>query len=236
MIDELKRGLLFARLTEGQLQRVARRALRLRLAEGESLFEQDDPADRFYFLVSGQVKLYRLASSGNEKVIEIVRPGETFAEALMFLDQPAYPVGAQALQPAEVISLDARDFVDMLSGSVTTCFQLLGAMSRRLRGLIGEIDELTLHSASCRVAGYLLSQVPGASEFDLQVPKQVLASRLSVKPETFSRIIKQFTNQGILAVRGSRVSIRDRAVLRRLADGCALAVPEHRPDITTPCR
>ena len=223
MIQELKRNLLFARLTEAQLKRVATHAQRLRLDEGEALFEQGDPATRFYLLLSGQIKLYRLSPAGNEKVIEIVVPGQTFAEALMFLEQPAYPVGAQALQPVELISLDARDFLSMLSESVSTCFVLMADMSKRLRRLIGEIDDLTLHSATCRVAGYLLAQMSDSPNFSLKVPKQVLASRLSVKPETFSRIIKQLSKDGVVEVKGSQVRIQDRAALQQLADVCDLS-------------
>lgn len=223
MIEDLKRGLLFARLSEEQLERVARSAARVHLAEGQSLFEQGDPAKRFYLLLSGQIKLYRLSPQGNEKVIEVVMPGSTFAEALMFLQAPRYPVGALALQEAEVVSVDAVDFADMLRGSVETCFLLLGDMSQRLRGLLREIDEMSLHSATCRVAAYLTQQAPeGADRFELHVPKQVLASRLSVKPETFSRIIKKLSSSGIISLQGKEVRVHDWAALRETADVCAL--------------
>lgn len=222
MIEDLKRAMLFARLSDEQLQRVASHGRRVHLSEGESLFEQGDPAERFFLVLSGQIKLYRLSAAGNEKVIEIVLPGHTFAEALMFLDRPRYPVGAMALQPADLISLDAKDFVDMLAGSVQTCFLLMGDMSQRLRGLIQEIDDLSLHSATCRVAGYLLTQAESVGEFELQIPKQTLASRLSVKPETFSRIIKDLSNKGVLKVKGSRVRIHDRSALQEIADVCRL--------------
>ena len=99
---------------------------------------------------------------------------------------------------------------------------LMGDMSQRLRGLIREIDDLSLSSATCRVAGYLLSKSqPAGATFDLQVPKQTLASRLSVQPETFSRIVRQLSNQGILAVQGSRVEISDPDRLRQIANVCA---------------
>jgi len=219
---DLQKGFLFARLNDDQLDRVARHAVRVHLDEGEMLFQQTDPADRFYFLIRGQIKLFRLGPSGNEKVIEIVTPLSTFAEALMFLERPTYPVGAQAMQPAEVISIDAGDFLRMLRGSIDTCFMLLGDMSQRLRGLIREIDDLSLSSATCRVAGYLLSKSePESGSFDLEVPKQTLASRLSVQPETFSRIVRQLSNQGILAVHGSRVEISDLDRLRQIANVCA---------------
>jgi len=223
MKDLLKQGLLFARLTETQLERVARLAVRVRLKDAESLFEQGDPAERFYLVTGGQIKLFRLSPAGNEKVIEVVMPRSTFAEALMFLERPRYPVGGQALGPAEVISIDARDFAAMLKGSVETCFLLLGDMSQRLRGLLREIDEISLHSATCRIAAYLINLVPAdRDEFDLPVTKQVLASRLSVKPETLSRIIKRLSEEAMIEVSGSRVRIKDRENLQQVADVCAL--------------
>ena len=91
---ELQKGFMFAQPHDGQLDRVAQHAVRVQLDEGEMLFRQNDPAERFYLLLRGQVKLFRLGPSGNEKVIEIVTPVSTFAEALMFLDHPTYPVGA----------------------------------------------------------------------------------------------------------------------------------------------
>ena len=87
---------------------------------------------------------------------------------------------------------------------------------------IREIDDLSLSSATCRVAGYLLTQAgSGGGTFDLKVPKQTLASRLSVQPETFSRIVRQLRNQGILTVQGSRVEISDYDRLKLIADVCA---------------
>jgi len=236
MIEDLKKGLLFSHLDAGQLQRVAKGARRVRLGEGESLFEQGDPADRFYLLLGGQMKLYRLSPAGNEKVIEVVTPGSTFAEALMFLDRPHYPVGAQALSAAEVISVDAHDFAAMLRESVDTCFLLLGDMSQRLRGLLREIDDLSLHSATCRVAGYILAQAPeGDGEFELKVPKQILASRLSVKPETFSRIIRNLSEQGYIRMDGNRVRIMQPDAMREVADVCALPQDALQATFMYPC-
>lgn len=236
VIDELKQCFLFSSLTEAQLERVAKRAVNVRLAEGEALFEQGDAAKRFYMVRSGQIKLFRLSPSGNEKVIEIVTPGSTFAEALMFLERPRYPVGAQALQPSEVLSFDAMDFADMLRNSVDTCFLLMGDMSQRLRGLLREIDELSLSSATCRVAAYLIKLAPtDADSFQLPFAKQILASRLSVKPETFSRIIKNLSDDGIISVSGSRVTIRDRASLEATADVCATAQDALHTTFRYPC-
>ena len=220
---DLQKGFLFARLTDAQLDRVATHAAYIHLDEGEMLFRQNDPAGRFYLLLSGQVKLFLLGPGGGEKVIEIVTPFSTFAEALMFLDHPTFPVGAQALQRAEIVSIDAVDFTNMLRESIDTCFMLMGDMSQRLRGLIREIDDLSLSSATCRVAGYLLARAEHEGVgFNLDIPKQTLASRLSVQPETFSRIVRHLSNQGVLAMKGSRVEITDRDRLQQIANVCGV--------------
>lgn len=236
IIDDLRKGRFFACLSYDQQKRVAGRATRVRLEAGEALFHQGDEADRFYYVVGGLVKLYRISSAGNEKVVEVVSAGSTFAEALMFLDRPYYPVGAGALQPSELISVDAADFLDMLRGSVETCFILLGDLSQRLRGLIREIDNLSLHTAVCRVAGYLLSHAPeGQEELVLDVPKQTIASRLSVKPETLSRIIKNLCDLGAIEINGNRVTLHDREQLQGMADACAVAQNSLRDTFLYPC-
>ena len=219
MIQELQQCFLFANMQEEQFQRVLRHAVSRQLKINETLFEQGDPANRFYLLVNGQIKLFRLSPAGNEKVVDVIVPGSTFGEALMFLDRPNYLVGAQALQESTVISIDSLDFADMLRNSVETCFLLMGDMSQRLRGLLHEIDDLSLHSATCRVATYLLRNLPkGEDKLDLPVAKQVLASRLSTKPETFSRIFKNLTKQGVIEVDGIHVKVLDREALAVAAE------------------
>lgn len=219
MIEDLKKAPLLSALSQAQLERVIQHARQVTLETEQLLFRQGDPAERFYLVLRGQIQLFRLSPGGAEKVIELVSPGQTFAEALMFLNAPRYPVNAAALSPAELISLDARDFALMLRDSVDTCFLLLGALSQRLRGLIGEIDNLTLHSATGRLARYLLASIPaGQQALRLEVRKGVLASRLSIQPETFSRVLKELSQRGIIAVKGSEVIILDRSALSAVAE------------------
>ena len=219
MIEALCTAPLLSGLSDENLERVSARAVRQVLEEGQWLFSQGDQARRFYLVHKGQIRLFRLSPDGAEKVIEIVSPGQTFAEALMFLNAPRYPVCAAALEPTEVIAIDAHDFAAMLRDSVDTCFAVLGALSQRLRGLIGEIDNLTLHTAKSRVARYLLSHCPeDRRALELDVRKGVLASRLSVKPETFSRVFKQLIDERAISVYGAHITILDRDALTAMAD------------------
>ncbi len=219
MNTELRKSHLFNSLDDWQLRQIQESSHAVNLHDGESLFETGDRAERFFLVISGQVKLFRLSAEGNEKIIDIIQPGNTFAEALMFLEQPAYPVSATALGQVRVQSFDNRRFLEILRGSVGTCFRVMGTMSQRLRGLIKEIDDLTLQSATSRICAMLLRHMHrnGSAEFTLHAPKGVLASRLSVKPETFSRILHNLSDRHVITVKGNRVKVLNPSELRELS-------------------
>ena len=103
--DYLRQSPLFSGLDEEQLSSIAHHAHPLELKEGQSLFNHGEPVHNFFFVIEGLIKLYRQSPSGQEKIIELENPGQTFAEALMFNDQPVYPVSAIAMKPARVISI-----------------------------------------------------------------------------------------------------------------------------------
>ena len=211
ILEALSGCMLFSELSEEQLDRVRRHSHAIDMLEGESLFFQGDDAVSFYLVLAGRIKLYRVSPEGKEKVVEIMEQGATFAEALMFMDQPHYPVTATALAPSRVIAINSRDFKAMLRESIDTCFLLMGTMSFRLRELIREIDALSLDTGTVRTISYLLEHAPEDSDrFELQVAKSVIASRLSVKPETFSRILKNLHERAIVSIEGRNVTIHDR--------------------------
>ena len=211
---------LFSALNDTQLERVRRYSHIIDMVEGESLFFQGDEANSFYLVLSGRVKLFRVSPDGKEKVVEIMETGASFAEALMFMDQPHYPVTATALAPSRVIAINGREYKAMLRESIESCFLLMGNMSYRLRDLIREIDALSLDTGTVRTIAYLLHRAPeGVISFELNVAKSVIASRLSVKPETFSRILKSLHERDIVTIEGRNVTIHDREAMISICSG-----------------
>jgi CRP-like cAMP-binding protein len=219
--DWLYRHLLFAELEEPQLTQVIAAALPVWLEAGEELFSHGQRASRFYILETGTIQLYRLSAEGEEKVIELIQPRQSFAEAVMFMEGNLYPVSARAIVPSELWGFDMKVFRTVLQTSPAVCFRLLGRMSQRLHQLLQEIDELTLQNATMRVAQYLLRSAPDQNctcySVQWETPKQVLASRLSVRPETFSRILQQLVQAGMIQVHGKTVEVLDAARLRNWA-------------------
>lgn len=225
MIEEqerqaLRQVYLFDALSDDQFERVMNTAAVVKLAPKQALFSFRQAAERFYLVKSGQVKLFRVSADGDEKVVEIIQPGKTFAEAIMFMERHVYPVDAEAIEATEVYSFDMTTFLDLLKDSRQTCFRLMASMSQRLHGLVEEINNLTLQNATYRLVNYLLDQLPdGAVEapaIHLATPKSVIASRLSIQPETLSRTLARLAAQGFLDVQGSNITLHDIKGLRAL--------------------
>ena len=211
---------IFSGLNEAQYKSVLATAIMTGLAAGDILFRQGQQARYFYYVREGQMQLSRLAEDGSEKVMDIVHPGQTFAEAVMFMEQRCYPVNAEALQPAMLVAFDMDTFRGILKESVDTCFRLMSAMSWRLHVQLNEIDSLSLHNATYRLAHYLLKSVPedtaAKTAVTLGYPKNILASRLSIQPETFSRIMARLKRDNIVVVQGNQIILHDIPALRRL--------------------
>ena len=209
----LRQNILFSALDEEQFARVSAGSKAIELKEGEVLFQQQQAADYFYMLETGDIKLYRLSPDGAEKVIELIRAGQTFAEAMMFMDGGFYPVNAQAITESRLIRIEMAMFRDLLEHSPKTSLKILGYMSKRLHGLVQEIDQLSLQNAKMRVIQFLLRELPADAispcQLQWNTPKTVLASRLSVRPETFSRILQQLTQEQLIKVDRKSIDIWD---------------------------
>jgi CRP-like cAMP-binding protein len=218
---ELRATTLFAELDDAQLARATEGLHLQNLGKGEMVFEQGQPANHLFLVRSGRVKVYRVSPDGQEKVIELIGPGQTFGESLMFADtEGGYMAFAEAIEPSVVLAFDSATFKEVLHESTKTCFRLMGAMSRRLHQQINEIDQLTLHDATYRLVSYLLDQLPAgvvqSPNVFLATSKGVIASRLSIKPETFSRILTRLGREGLIDVHGNNVVLRDISALRAL--------------------
>ena len=221
--DALRTSELFTALDPRQFRIVVDSTRVIRLDGGERLFDHGQPARQFFHLRSGQLKLFRNSPSGGEKIIEIVQPGETFAQAVMFMEPAGgYPVSAEAIDPSVLLGFDNEVMRGVLRESVDTCLRILASLSHRLRQQVDEIEKLTLHSAASRLADYLVEQIPRDAHVSrgvhLTAPKNVIASRLGIQPETFSRTAARLIKDGLIRVQGQDIVLLDVEGLRARAD------------------
>jgi CRP-like cAMP-binding protein len=210
---ELRRNPLFGGLDDDQLARLLQTAHVIRLSENQQLFQCQQQARQFFMVRSGTIRLYLSAPDGTEKVIHLVTAGETFAEAITFMEGQVYPVNASALDPCEVLAFSNDTFRAILRDSTDTCFRLMADMSTWLKRQLADINALTLQNATLRFTNYLLHQAPAGAENEVTIalgaPKHVIASRLSIQPESLSRILRNLQRDGHIRVEDNLIHIKD---------------------------
>ena len=198
------------------------------LEKGTILFHQGDPAVAFFIVLSGWMKLYRTGVDGSEIVIHVAKAGETFAEAAMFLGG-AYPVNAAAVTDVRLHRIEGRAVRDGITANPNLAFALLGAMSRRLRYLVGEIEALKRRGATEMVAEFLMelsaSSASDQARVTLPFEKTLIAALLGIKPESLSRALGRLKSAGV-EVNGAEVSIASR---KALAQAGALRLQDSTP-------
>jgi CRP/FNR family transcriptional regulator, dissimilatory nitrate respiration regulator len=209
---------LFESLGEELFARALLRAEIVALDAGQLLFQRGERASWFFVVLEGEIKLALHSRTGEEKIVERLLPGQSFAEALMFIEVPVYPLAAIAVQHSRLVRIEAAGYLAMLRDSPDACLRLLADLSRRLHARIREIEELTLESATRRVARHLLElaplDAPAPVEVVLDESRQMLASRLAMKPETLSRILRSLSDLGAIRVEGRSITLLDRQALQ----------------------
>lgn len=216
---ELRRHYLFSALTDTQRERLLAASQTRAFVAGEHLFQHGDVAQRFFLLRRGCVKLYRLSDDGGEKIMRLIRPGQTFAESILFMEVPTFLVHGEGVEDGEVVELDREAFLGILRESFATCRAVMAQMTARIQAHWDEIETLALQNSRYRIVHYLLALAPAAAQGRTQVTlparKMVIAAHLAVTPETLSRTLRSLSDEGLIEVEGDEVTIPDLEGLRR---------------------
>lgn len=209
-------------LNQEEVARFARGVREQRFERGEVLFHRGDPCHGFHLLLSGQIKLAFTSSDGHEKVIEIIRPGHTFGEAVMFMDKP-YVVMAQALAECKLLHISKAVVFEEMNRDPKFCRAIIAGLSQRLHHLIADVETYSLRSGRDRIVGYLLREEemdgsvrPSTGRVSIRLPtsKGTIASRLNLTQEHFSRILHELIESGLIEVEGRTIHIVDIEKLR----------------------
>jgi len=205
---------MFSEMDAAELDRIAAHTLPVYAAKGEAIFHQGDPCTGFHIVVYGQVKLGFNSPHGGEKVVEIIGPGQSFGEALMFLEKP-YIVFAQALADTMLLHVARHCVFEEIERDPAFARRMLSGLSRRLHMLVKDVEAYSLRSSAERFIGYLLREGEAPTEVELSAGKSVVASRLNMTPEHFSRVLAELSDAGLIEVKGKTVRILDLEGLRR---------------------
>ena len=218
-LDFLRNLPLFRELDLCQLEAIGAATTEQRVAVGTVLFRRGDPCDGVHVIVLGRVKLALLAPAGAEKVVEILDPGQSFGESVMFMGKP-HMLCAEAIADSLLLHIRKNAILEAVARNSAFARRMLDELSLRLCRLVADIEAYTLKSATERVTGYLLDALAAdtgsgqPADVLLAASKSVLASRLNITREHFSRILHELSQAGLIRVSGRNIHILDPAGLR----------------------
>lgn len=219
IMDDLRRAPLLASLTDEQLSKLGAIAAPVTLPPGVTVFLQGDPADAFYLLAAGAVKVAKVFRDGRSATIRHVRSGETFGESVLFND--TYPASTETMEPGPSLlyRFDTGEFRRLMLAEPELALRIIAAMAHLLVLLNQRVEELLL-PVPARLARYLLElcgEQGSPTRCRLPVTKHELAARLGTVPETLSRTLNRFVAGGLIAMRGDSLEVLNRPALERLA-------------------
>ncbi len=188
----------------------------LKAGKKQLLFNEGDQGSELFFLARGKVKLFRSTEDGKEAVIRLLDAGEYFAEILLQLKN-RYPVSAITLEDSELLAIDARKILSHIESNPAAAMQFIGALSQRIKYLLGMVEQLTLSDIRQRLLHYLraLSEKQHSRHIRLPAAKGEIALLLGTTAETFSRLLGKLTAEGIITVSGRNITIEDMDILLR---------------------
>jgi CRP-like cAMP-binding protein len=211
---------LFNELDEDAL---AARAIERRFQKGELLFVAGEEAHGLYVVVEGAVRAFRESADGREQVVHVERAGATVAEVPVF-DGGPFPSSVAAETDSTLLFIDKRDVRDLCREHPQIALAALKVLAGRLRRCAELVETLSLREVGQRLARLLLAEARARGErteegfeVKLTLTNQQLAGRVGSVREVVSRALGRLQQEGLVTLKGRRLSIPDEAALASYA-------------------
>lgn len=178
------------------------------------LFQEGDPYRGFYVVLDGSVKVFKISPDGKETVLHVLFPRQTLAEIPMFAGED-YPAHAECLAESRVMFVEKDGCLALLRRNPDLSLRMLAGLSKRLRSLAAQLEDLTAHDVRTRLLHYLLTefqrQKPGRllPRLTLRTAKSVLAAQLGTTLETLSRTFRKLEDEGLIGMKGKIILLEN---------------------------
>ena len=196
---------LFRGMSEDALARLAAKGKQRRFEQGDTLFVEGTKGSDFFLLMEGDVRLYKTSPEGQEIVLRIIRPGEIFAEVVIFEDT-TYPATAAALSAGSVFAIGRASFAELLEDNRFRN-EFITTLMKKQRYLTERILYLTTYAVEERFFRFLLEHYGTSGVYRVDMAKKDIASAIGTIPETLSRLINRLKGLGVLLWEGNTLSV-----------------------------
>lgn len=208
IINTLSKTSIFDNLSIHNLHEIAKRAHQNMYEKGKLLFIHGDIAEHYYMVKSGHVKLFKETLEGTQAIIDIFSAGDVFAYNLLF-EKNTYPYSAEIAESGTIISLPLSDLRDEMYKNNNVSVSVLKALSHQLERKDKELEHRSTQSATQRISCFILrlalKENKNLPVIKLPYDKMLLAARLGMQPETFSRALSKLKKKTGIKIEGSSV-------------------------------
>lgn len=213
----LRRISLFADLSDEALARVARVAYARTYAAGEVVMFEGDPCEAVYFVLEGQVRVYRLSAVGREQVLTGLGPGSTFNTVPPFESGGVNHATVEAVTPVTLYIMTSEDFLQLVSECAELALAILRDFATRLDHLTDLVENLSLHTVRGRLARFLLehADVGGVTR---RWTQEEIAAHLGTVRDMVGRTLRAFADAGLVRMDRQRIVLLDREGLEAEAE------------------
>jgi CRP-like cAMP-binding protein len=215
---------LFKGLHGEVLLRIVDRSYPSQKTAGEFFFNEGEPAEEFFVLTGGRVKLTQVTPEGHQVVLRLAGPGDAFGGAGAF-GEPTYPITAEALEPSSALTWSSATMRQLLETEPTVTLNAVHFVAARLHDLQRRHRELMTERVERRVARALLRLVQDAGrrveagvEIDFPVSRQDIAEMTGTTLFTVSRLLSGWEERGIVLSGRQRIVITKPHALVAIAD------------------
>jgi CRP-like cAMP-binding protein len=210
-------------LSPREVRAVLSSAVARRLAKGQVLFLQDEPAQALYRVEAGRLRLSQLAADGQAVTVRLIGPGEVCA-AMAVLDGKAYPFSALAVTPSRVLGWTRSALSELRRTCPRLDRNIQEIVGAHARELLDKVRELATEPVTQRLARALLRLVRLGSRRQQggilieRVRQQDLAELTAASLYTVNRVLSEWEACGVLKRERGRVLILSEGQLRSIAE------------------
>jgi CRP-like cAMP-binding protein len=219
-VGTLRRLPLFTDLSDTELALIAENVSRAYFEDGALIFAEGDVCHELLVVEEGTVRIFKSASNGRQQLLGIERKGSSLAEVAAF-DGGRYPVSAEATSSTTLLRLSADTFRRTCLKNPEMALKVFKVLARRLRHLVGLVEELSFSTVRARLIAYLVrlaeengQRTPHGIQFQLTENNEQLAVRLGTVRELISRNLGRLHGDRLIEMNKRTVNIPNLNILR----------------------
>lgn len=203
---------IFNHLQDEQMDEIMGLTKHTSYKKGEIIYRDGDKSDSLYIVRSGRIRIYRLSESGKEQLVRILSPGDFTGELALFRES-IHTSYAEAMRNTDVCMITREDLQQLLIRFPSISLRILSEFSNRLDKSETQTARFATESVETRLAYFLAESIDSGDtsmEIELPMTKKDLASYLGTTPETLSRKLTEFEQEGYIKQKtGKKIVILD---------------------------